>query len=747
MSTFNLPDQTISETLKNEDWHMNHALELAKSFTGENQEEVVRLFRAYHCDLSEEEIELKKIITCPHGVDMGVPYTIYPLIRSKIEQIVGEYYLRPKKKKLYAIDKKSKVAKLDEKLKMVSEEIVREMKEGLSEEMGFDVDTENPEMQLPEDIEEFFEKDFKTLAEQTGQSLIDFLLTVRKEEKKFKQIFVNYLIADRCHGVIDEKEKHVTIRNVHPIDSVSDKDPYKNVQDDHLYFFENYWITENDIYNTFPNLTKKQKEEVKGYFSNVNGLHIEGQNTYNKNDIGATSSALDGDWYQALNNVGRIRLVYGMWKSRKIIRYKESVDNYENTHYKKLGDEDKIKDKDVIKTIDIEIPRHVIALGPNICLSYGVNEERLAPMDNKFICKLPVISLIRENTTGSSKIKSLAAVLEPLQEMASEVFFELRLALRKAGDDRITVYDTAQTPKALNKGSVKNSINRVMHHMKKDKMLFINSKERGAKNTFNQFTSLDVSQKNGIKVLFEGLSIIEDLADKFSGIYPEREGKVGQYQTATGTERAVRGSAARTEVYFNPFDDFTQELINRMLIKCKHYYKEGDVIEYVIGNLKTKFIKVFKEFFEADLGIYLSDGQRDQEIASKIDQAAEMALSTSNAPDMVLGFIDVLEGETASEKKDIFNKMLKKMEEMREEANKAAQEQAAAEQKEEAAKLAQEKDIADEQNIKDIVVANIYKSGDMEGRQVDNLSREKIKAAELMEKQRSEESKSLQTQN
>src|SRR5690606_28247138 len=112
-----------------------------------------------------------------------------------------------------------------------------------------------------------------------------------------------------------------------------------------------------------------------------------------------------------------------------------------------------------------------------------------------------------------------------------------------------------------------NSINRVMHHIKKDKMMFINSAERGAKNTFNQFTSLDISQQKGIAQLFEGLSIIEDLADKFTGIYPEREGKVGQYQSATGTERAIRGSTARTEVYFNPFDDFVQEVIGRMLMK------------------------------------------------------------------------------------------------------------------------------------------------------------------------------------
>jgi hypothetical protein len=141
------------------------------------------------------------------------------------------------------------------------------------------------------------------------------------------------------------------------------------------------------------------------------------------------------------------------------------------------------------------------------------------------------------------------------------------------------------------------------------------------------------------------------------------------------------------------------------------------------------------------LCLYLSDARRDQQIANRIDEAASVALSTSNTPDMVLGFIDVLEGETASDKKDIFNKMLKKMEEMRAEASKAQQQQMEMEAKQEQAKQAQLAKIAEESNIKDVVVANIYKSGDAEGRQADNLSREKIKAAELLQKAQSENKK------
>lgn len=732
MSLFSLPDQTIPETQKTKDWHIDHAVRYAQfslSPQYNNQKkEILKLYRGFNAELSEEEAEAMKRITCPNGIDQGVPFIVYPLIQTKIEQLVGEYLLRPLRRTAYAIDKKSKNRKFQEKVRMLGEELMREQVEKMKQDLGFDPTTENPDMQLPKDVEEFFQNDFKMLAEQVANRLLEFILDARKEKQKFKEMFLDYCVSDRAHTIIDKYRGHTSYRKVHPLDADYDIDPYSVVQKDHEFFFENYWLSENEIYNTFT-LSKTDKAAVKEFFEMVGNLDLS-----NSDDLGLARK-YDG-WYDTANKTGRMRVVNAMWKSRRRTTYKESVNKKTGKKiYKKLKDESQARSKDVVKNIDGEIPRHVVMLGPEVCLSWGEMEQRFSTKDNPFQCTLPVVSIVRDNTTGTSLIKSPAAKLYQLQEFASEILYEIRMAMKHAGDSRVLVYDVSQIPKQFTKGGA-SGLNRVFHHIKKDKMMLINSKERGngKGNSFNQFTSLDLSQKGAIKDLFEGLAIIEDLASKFVGIAPEREGQVGQYQTKGGTEAAIRGSSARSEVIFSPFDDFIQALLEKTLIKMRKDYPEGEVIQYVIGDMKTRFIKLYKDFFEADLGIFLSDSRKDREISERIDMATEMALSTSSTPEMIMGLIEVFEGESASEKKAVFSRLINSLEKVRQENQKAAQAAQEAELKQKAEEKQQEMQKAREDNETEIQVAKIYADSKASSDNIKANSQEKIEAARIYDK-------------
>ena len=729
MSLLTLPDQTIPETQKNEEWHMDHARNYAKhSITGsynDQKSEMLKLYRGYNAELSDEEKELVKAITCPHGTYLGVEYIVYPLIQTKIEQIVGEFLTRPIRRKAYVIDKKSKNEKFEQKLKMMSEQFMREITQKVSSELGFQAETENPQMEIPENLDDL---DFKTVAEEVADGLITLFLDVRKEKQKLPGMFTQYCIVDRAHAVLDKKHGYTTARSVHPLDADYDIDPYKVVQDNHDYFFENYYLTENEVYNTFPRLDAKQKEEVKKFFASISNS-MEDVGNYDAQSLG-NSQKYNG-WFQTSNKVHRIRLVSAMWKSRKRLKIKVNEDNYNTLHYKKLSDEDKESESDKVEYIDGEMPRYCIMLGPDICLGWGLMDKRYSYLDDPYSCVLPVVSIVRDNTIGTSLIKSVAAKLYQLQSMASEVLFEIRLALKSAGDSRVLVYDAAQTPKEFTKGGYENGLNQVMTHIKKDKLMIINSKQKGASSSFNQFTSLDLSSKGAVQDLFNGLAIIEDLASKFVGISPERAGEVGQYQTASGTDKAIRGSFARTEIIYTPFDEFVQALLEKVILKAKQDYSKGEVIHYVFGEFKTKFLKVFDEFFASDIGMYLSDPRKDKDAAERIDRAAEMALSNANTPELIMGLIEVFEGDSAIEKKAVFQRMLDSMDKIRQEQSKAAQEAQQAELQAAADKLEKEHGVKREGYDKDRDVAEIYVKGKGLGDTLKNTSAERIAAAKI----------------
>lgn len=739
MSLLSLPDQTIPESQKDEAWHMAHPQAFAMFSTSgaynDERTNILKYYRAYNGELSDEERDLAKIITCPNGKDLGVEYIVYPLIQSKIEQVVGEYMLRPIRRQAYAIDKRSKNAKYEEKLKMFSEEMMRDFTAKMEQQLGFKPETQNQEMELPQDVEEFFEKDFKTIAEDVANNLMTLFLDVNKNKQKFRELFTNFCISDRAHAVLDKVHGHTQARGVHPLDCTYDIDPYKVVQDNHDYFFESYWLSENEVYNSFPNLTRKQKLEVAEIFKGMNGANDHGEDSDSLN----TTYKSDG-WYNTDNKIGRIRLVSAMWKSRKRVSIKVAKNKVTGEEiFKKLDDEKDARNKDKVENIDGEMPRFCVMLGPSMCLDYGVMEHKFSSVDDPYSCKLPVVSIVRDNPTGTSHIKSIAAKLYQLQQLASEVLFEIRLAIRHAADSRVLVYDVAQMPKAFSKGGYESGLNQVMHHVKRDKFMFINSAEKGTKGKpFNQFTSLDLSQKGAIQDLFNGLAIIEDLAAKFSGISPEREGNIGQYQTKGNADSAIRGSAARTEVIYTPFDEFIQALLDKALARMRKDYQESEVIQFIFGEMKTKFLKLHKDFFEADFGIYLSDTRKDKEISQRIDQAAEMALSNSNTPDMVMGLIEVFEGDTANEKKQVFKTLLKTMDERRQEEQAAAQEQAELQRKAEEARDDKDMLKSRESNAKDIEVAQIYVKGKNATDHIVADSSDRQKAAELAEKQRSE---------
>lgn len=733
MSITTLPDQSVSEIKKTKEWHIDHALSYATYSITDNyndqRKEMLKLYRGYNAELSDEEQKLIKSITCPHGTYLGVEYIVYPLIQTKIEQAVGEFIQRPIRRKAYVVDKASKNKKFTKKLEALSEQVMRELTKDLESNLGFTPETQNPKMELPEDIEAFFENEFKPMAEQVADGLLEIFLDVRKEKQKLVQLFTDYCIVDRAHIVMTKQQGFTSMRKIHPLDCDYDLDPYKVIQDDHEYFFENYYLTENEIFNTFPNLTKAEKAKVSDSFAAVSDIDSV---TFESQELG-NSQKYNG-WFQTSNKVHRMRLISAMWKSRKKTSIKISKPKKGNDIYKKLPEDYKPRKSDKIESIDREMPRHVVMLGPELCLDWGLMENRYSSVDDKFSCQLPVLSIVRDNTIGTSLIKSIAAKLYQLQSMASEVLFEIRLSLKSAGDSRVMVYDAAQTPKEFTQGGYQAGLNQVMHHIKKDKLMIINSKQKGGQSSFNQFTSLDLSQKGAVQDLFNGLAIIEDLASKFAGISPEREGNIEQYQTATGVDKAIRGSAIRTEVVFTPFDQFVQALLEKVILKAKHDYKEGEVLQYIFGEMKTKFLTLFSEFFLADFGIYLSDARKDKEQAEMINRAAEMALSNSNTPEMVMGLIEVFEGDSATEKKAVFQRMLLSMEKLRQQQQQAEQEAQQAQLQADAVDKDKNRGVQYASHEKDVDVAEIYVKGKGASDVLKSTSQERIKAAEIEQK-------------
>jgi len=715
---FELPNQRMPESKWNRKLYLDHANKMIEYigndvFTNRN-DNIAKYYRRYSCELSAKEQKLNESLTSQYGFDMGVEYMVYPLCEMVVDQLVSEYISVPMRKKLFSINKEAINSKLEEKVKYINEEIFRVENEKLQNELGFTPETENPEIELPDDIEQFFSKDYKTNAEEIGDDIIEQFLEVLKEKRKVKTLLQDYLISEQVIATIEAKDGHPTIRRARYDESYVDVNPDEEIQTDINIFAYFPYYTKNEILNNY-NLNKEQLTTLDEVFAKMESGKLTNEPFDFGRNNGVDSAGFNNsksgvsyrDWFDT-NSRNRIRVMKMQWKSRKQIRAKVFVNPHTGEEELKLLKKDeKPRKRDKIKTTTIEVIREVEMIGPELVLKFGECKERLTFIDNKKKVVLPVVALIGRNTMYTGEIRSVVAKIEPLQKMASDLLFELRLAM-KANDGRILVYDTAQTPKQfLDQGPGK-ALNRVLHHIKKDKMLLFNSKDHKSRATFNQFTALDLSNRGQVKDIIDALMLMEDLGRKFVGLSKERTGEVGQYQTKGGTDRAVMASNARTEVYFNPFDEFFQTLLNTMLVKSKTIYKAGQVFQYVFGDLKTKFLTIFQEYFNVDLGIYFGNRFKDQKDKEIIDGAAQQALSNASDKELILDLINVLQGDSASESKAILEKGLNTFQKLQEENAKAAQ---AAQEAQNAHDMSIEEKIDErgrEKNINNIEVAQIY---------------------------------------
>lgn len=717
-SFYIFPDQTVSEKKKTKKWHIGHVTNYlqyrSSSGYASRKETMAKLYRAFLCLSTQKEEELTKPITSPHGTDLGVPYQIYNLIEQKIEQLVGDYMKRPVTKKAYLQNKEAQSRKLDAKINTLSEQFFREMAEDIKEKHGIELSGENPEIEVPEDVEEFFSKNYKDPAEETADDVVEKFLEVDKQRQIIRETLTDFLICDECHFRMINDNGTPKWRKVSPLDKDCDSNPHKVVNDNHEYFTELHYKTENDILNDYE-LTADEKKAIKSYFAILNSyrsgkLKVEAAKGY---DI-----INQNGWYTEEDNIFRVAVVEMIWKSRKTIRGKVTEENQDD--WKIIGEKTRLKKNEIEKNFSFELPRHVMMAGPEVCLSWGVDDSRNFKISDKKRCFLNVVSLRRQNTIGVDNIRSVAAKLYKMQEWASEQLFEIRLAFRR-NQGKVMVYDTAQTPKQyLSEQGKVNALGRMMHHAKKDGFIFINSKDKNNRYAFNQFTSVDFTTRNLLTDLINGLALIEDLADKMIGLNEGRKGESGQHTTTGNVEAQRQASFSRTEIYYKPFDDFIQASLERMLDFSKNIYKENEFIQYAFGDLRTKFIRIAPEFMNSDIGLYLNDGSKDAAKKQVIDRAAELSLGNAQTEDMILSLIDVLNEDTAVESRAVLQRSVDAMKKMREMREEQEMELRNKEIDSRNAQAAEDDQLTREGHEKDKYVAHVY--ADQKDKQIDKTT-------------------------
>lgn len=727
MSIFSFPNQRVSEREKTEEWHKEHIINYVKYAAtpdySKRKEEMLESYYIAAAKLSpEKEKIVKTIITECYGTNLGPKYEVYPLVEGIIDQLLGQYRERPLRRRAIVRNEEAVIKKLDQKVTMITEKMLRERNDEMQSVLGFVPQTENPDMQIPEDIEEHFEKSYRTTSEEVSESILHQILVVKKEKEKLITALRHYFISETSFIVLDEKDGHPSLFVPHPMDCFWDMDPMEDIQKEMNWFVYDKYPSINEIFNMF-DLTEDQKRIVEDY----HGI--------NTRESSRRHFEANSNWFRIKDNITRPRIVSMYWVSRRKNLFKKILNKQtKKEEYKILPFNYKISNRDReeenIISVEIDDVRHITMIGPDLVLSYGRldPETQMRTIGNDKKRFIPVIGLVGQNTTGVGGIRSIAKKLEWLQDFASDILFELKLSLRYI-DGNVMVYDLSNIPKEFMKGNhVEQALNKVKYHLKKDRMMLINSKDK-RQNTYAN--SVNVSQNKRLNDILVLLSTIEQMAQKISGVNENMQGQGNPYEKASVAEMRLVQASSRVENYFGPFDAFVDIACERLCIKGRHIYRENQVFNYFAGDGSLRFLTIYPDYFLEDIGVYFDDNRKEFQKKRMIDQMAQETFSRTQYPEMLLAMLKVFNSDTSNDAETQLRKGLKVYQKLQDE-NMQRQEAMQQQTNETQQAIAQQQSEMEDKKIqKDVVVARIYADSKQEETNTKEEAANIRKAAEI----------------
>ena len=252
--------------------------------------------------------------------------------------------------------------------------------------------------------------------------------------------------------------------------------------------------------------------------------------------------------------------------------------------------------------------------------------------------------------------------------MYNIVHYHIELTLARAGGKAV-VYDVSQLPTNIGM-----DMQSVMYHLKTDGIIPINSQMEGQEaSRFNQFQQIDFTLSNSVRQLIELKLMLEQTAGQISGVSPQREGSVSQYEYVGNVQRSVVQSSLSTKGWFYQHNEVKKMVFERMCNLMKICWSEGKKAGYILGDGGYKFLSVLPDIALNDYGVFIGDSGKDDAMKQMVQQMSQAALQNGSLN--MLDAIKVLKADSLNEAETILERGMDSMRKLQQKAQEDAQKQ------------------------------------------------------------------------
>lgn len=692
-NTKSFPAQKLPMSKKTQAWKeacVDYVVGAGDSGFGGNgrsrSDEMQTYYDLYNSIYNEKDL---KYVTNPFKQDDGFPAMAqdYNIIKPYVDQLLGEETKRPFN---FHPQRTSDIAasELQEKAKeMLMDYIQATIASKLSPEQAarYEQALATGEIQTPEAIAKYLQKDYKDIAETEAYHALQFLKRKLNLTHEFYKGWKDALIGGEEIYYIGVINGDPYVERVNPMYFDYEHSLDLEFIDDAAWCRRKMIMSATEIYDRFyDKMSERQLNELLELIDQRPGAG-------NNPEIRKTSIDYESIKLHKINSftdnpfdIDHIVVYHCCWKSFKKIGFVTllnpetgEVEEFQvDEDYKVTGTEQSVEWDWIIEVWE------GYRIGDDMYIGIQPIEYQHISADNPNSQKLPYTGVVYNNT--NSKPRSLVSMMKPLQYMYIVVWYRLELALSR-DKGKVAVMDITQIPKSMNI-----DVNKWMHYLSALGVAFINpydegwdipGREGGKPSQFNQLSSWDLTMSNVIAEYIQLMQKIEDMVAKLTGITPQRQGQIAASELVSNTNTAVSMSYHITEPWFWNHNQVKRRVLTMLLNTSKAAWKDSKkYLNYILDDATRAFVQLSDNFFYEDMDIFVDDSTKNQQHIDQLKQLLQPAMQNGAS------LLDIAEIITLDNMSMIKNRLeeieQKRMEQMQQQqqAEQQAQQQMAEQQ-------------------------------------------------------------------
>lgn len=692
-NTKSFPAQKLPMSKKTQAWKeacVDYVVGAGDSGFGGNgrsrSDEMQTYYDLYNSIYNEKDL---KYVTNPFKQDDGFPAIAqdYNIIKPYVDQLLGEETKRPFN---FHPQRTSDIAasELQEKAKeMLMDYIQATIASKLSPEQAarYEQALATGEIQTPEAIAKYLQKDYKDIAETEAYHALQFLKRKLNLTHEFYKGWKDALIGGEEIYYIGVINGDPYVERVNPMYFDYEHSLDLEFIDDAAWCRRKMIMSATEIYDRFyDKMSERQLNELLELIDQRPGAG-------NNPEIRKTSIDYESIKLHKINSftdnpfdIDHIVVYHCCWKSFKKIGFVTllnpetgEVEEFQvDEDYKVTGTEQSVEWDWIIEVWE------GYRIGDDMYIGIQPIEYQHISADNPNSQKLPYTGVVYNNT--NSKPRSLVSMMKPLQYMYIVVWYRLELALSR-DKGKVAVMDITQIPKSMNI-----DVNKWMHYLSALGVAFINpydegwdipGREGGKPSQFNQLSSWDLTMSNVIAEYIQLMQKIEDMVAKLTGITPQRQGQIAASELVSNTNTAVNMSYHITEPWFWNHNQVKRRVLTMLLNTSKAAWKDSKkYLNYILDDATRAFVQLSDNFFYEDMDIFVDDSTKNQQYIDQLKQLLQPAMQNGAS------LLDIAEIITLDNMSMIKNRLeeieQKRMEQMQQQqqAEQQAQQQMAEQQ-------------------------------------------------------------------